>query len=119
MVLACELYCVYHAYSHVYSLHNFTFIRSTRGLYPTPYPWLQVDDYKVKIGHLQEAVKTHFSALTSLKQQCTALKKEKDDANRLIEEYKLKYSDLETGMIYECTMQLLLLETRIHIASIV
>ena len=62
-----------------------------------------MDDYKVKIGHLQEAVKTHFSALTSLKQQCTALKKEKDDANRLIEEYKLKYSDLETGMMYECT----------------
>ena len=38
------------------------------------------EDYKNKMNHLQEAVRTHFSSLTSLKQQAAQYRQEKESA---------------------------------------
>ena len=51
----------------------------------------QIEDYKVKMNHLQEAVKTHYSALTSLKQQASAWREEKSELERKFEEAKMRY----------------------------
>lgn len=56
-----------------------------------------IEEYKVKISHLQEAVKTHFSALTSMKQQATQLREERDKAMQKMEETKMRFQGLEVG----------------------
>jgi len=53
------------------------------------------EDYRAKVNHLQEAVRTHFSALTSLKQHANQLREDKDAAERMAEEWKTKYHELE------------------------
>jgi superoxide dismutase len=53
---------------------------------PLPYPTLpcrEKEDYKNKMNHLQEAVRTHFSSLTSLKQQAAQYRKEKEGSGPL------------------------------------
>lgn len=55
------------------------------------------ETFQSKIDHLQEAVRTHYSALVSLKQQAAKLREEKEDAERIAEEFRVKYSELETG----------------------
>lgn len=49
-----------------------------------------------KVDHLQEAVRTHFSALTSLKQQASVLREEKQSSDRTAEELRLKLQELST-----------------------
>ena len=49
-----------------------------------------------KVDHLQEAVRTHFSALTSLKQQASVLREEKQSSDRVAEELRLKLQELST-----------------------
>jgi Ca2+-binding EF-hand superfamily protein len=51
----------------------------------------------VQVDHLQEAVRTHYSALNTLKQQAAALREEKETVDRLNEELKLKLQELESG----------------------
>ena len=55
------------------------------------------DDLKAKVSHLQEAVRSHFSALTTLQQQAAQCAKEKDDALRKCEEMRLKYEEVESN----------------------
>lgn len=55
------------------------------------------EEYKTKVSHLQEAVRTHFSALTSLKQQAAQLREEKEAADQRCEEMRLKHQQLEAG----------------------
>ena len=50
-----------------------------------------------QIGHLQEAVRTNYSALNTLKQQAAQLREEKEELERVNEEQRLKLKDLETG----------------------
>lgn len=50
-----------------------------------------------QVAHLQEAVRTHFSALNTLKQQAAQLREEKELSDKLAEELKLKLGDLEVG----------------------
>ena len=57
----------------------------------------QRDTLMVKVDHLQEAARTHYSALTSLKQQAAQLREEKDNADKIVEELKLKLQETETG----------------------
>lgn len=52
------------------------------------------EDYKSKMSHLQEAVRTHFSALTSLKQQAAQYREEKENAEKKVEELHNKYQEL-------------------------
>ena len=60
----------------------------------------EIETYKTKICHLQEAVKTQFSALTSLKEQANQLRKDKDDQMRMAEEANLRSQDLQSGISY-------------------
>jgi predicted ribosome quality control (RQC) complex YloA/Tae2 family protein len=46
------------------------------------------------MNHLQEAVRTHFSALTSLKQQAAQYREEKETAEKTAEELRNKYQEL-------------------------
>ena len=39
---------------------------------------------QAKIDHLQEAVRTHFSALTTLKQHASNLREEKEKSDQLV-----------------------------------
>ena len=48
-----------------------------------------------KVHHLQEAVRTHFSALTSLKQHAAQLREEKEAAEKRCEEMKLRLGEME------------------------
>jgi Ca2+-binding EF-hand superfamily protein/FtsZ-binding cell division protein ZapB len=50
-----------------------------------------------KVEHLQEAVRTHYSALTSLKQQATQLRDEKEAAEKVAEELRTQMQDLQAG----------------------
>jgi chromosome segregation ATPase len=52
------------------------------------------EDYNSKMNHLQEAVRTHFSALTSLKQQAAQYREEKETAEKTAEELRNKYQEL-------------------------
>jgi DNA repair exonuclease SbcCD ATPase subunit len=52
------------------------------------------EDYNSKMSHLQEAVRTHFSALTSLKQQAAQYREEKEHAEKTAEELRNKYQEL-------------------------
>ncbi len=51
----------------------------------------------IQVEHLQEAVRTHFSALNSLKQQAAQLREEKEASDRKAEEFRLKLLELEQG----------------------
>lgn len=53
------------------------------------------EEYMTKVHHLQEAVRTHFSALTSLKQHAAQLRVEKEAAEKRCEDMKLRLGDLE------------------------
>ena len=55
------------------------------------------DDLKQKTDHLQEAVRTHYSALVSLKDQAGKLRQEKEAAENEVIELKAKYHELELG----------------------
>lgn len=55
------------------------------------------EEYRAKVSHLQEAVRTHFSALTSLKQHANQLREEKEMAEKKAEDLRLKYQELEVG----------------------
>jgi protein fantom len=54
-------------------------------------------DYLSKIDHLQEAVRTQYSALVSLKQQAAKLREEKEEAEKNCEDLRTRYSQLEAG----------------------
>lgn len=54
----------------------------------------QADDYKVRVAHLQEAVKTHFSALNSLKEQLTKTQEDKDAVMKRAEELTVSQAQL-------------------------
>lgn len=54
-------------------------------------------DYLSKIDHLQEAVRTQYSALVTLKQQAAKLREEKEEAEKNCDELRAKYSQLEAG----------------------
>jgi len=54
------------------------------------------EDLKAKVSHLQEAVRSHFSALTTLQQQAAQCAKEKEDALRKCEDMRLKYEEVES-----------------------
>lgn len=45
------------------------------------------EDCKNKMSHLQEAVRTHFSSLTSLKQQAAQYRQEKEGENQIFHFY--------------------------------
>jgi Ca2+-binding EF-hand superfamily protein len=58
---------------------------------------LERQDYVAKVDHLQEAVRTQYSALVALKQQAAQLREEKEAAERVADELRAKYSELEAG----------------------
>ena len=53
------------------------------------------EEYMAKVHHLQEAVRTHFSALTSLKQHAAQLREEKEAAEKKCEELQLRVGDMK------------------------
>ena len=55
------------------------------------------EDLLAKVEHLQEAVRTHFSALTSLKQHASQLREEKEEAERKAEEMRISLQELQAG----------------------
>lgn len=57
----------------------------------------QRQDDVAKIDHLQEAVRTQYSALVALKQSAGKLREEKEEAERQCDELRSKYSELEMG----------------------
>lgn len=54
-------------------------------------------DMKAKIDHLQEAVRTHFSALTTMKQTAAQLREEKEKSDQKVEELQLSLRELQYG----------------------
>ena len=57
----------------------------------------QRQDDVSKIDHLQEAVRTQYSALVALKQSAAKLREEKEEAERQVDDLRAKYSELEMG----------------------
>ena len=57
------------------------------------------EEYKSKIEHLQEAVKTHYAALVTLKQQAAKLREEKELAEKNVEELRLRLLENEKGSV--------------------
>lgn len=55
------------------------------------------EQLQFQVEHLQEAVRTHFSALTSLKQQASQLRVEKDEALQKVETLSLQIKEMEKG----------------------
>ena len=55
------------------------------------------EEYLSKVNHLQEAVRTHYSALTSLKQHAAQLREEKENAEKRAEDLQLKLKEVEAG----------------------
>lgn len=55
------------------------------------------EEYRQKIDHLQEAVKTHYSALVTLNQQAEQLRQEKLAAEQEANDLRAKYAELEMG----------------------
>jgi hypothetical protein len=55
------------------------------------------DDLRVKTEHLQEAVKTHFSALTALKSHAAQLREEKETADKRVEELRHQLKEIQSG----------------------
>ena len=52
---------------------------------------------QAKIDHLQEAVRTHFSALTTLKQHASQLREEKEKSDQKVEELQISLKELQYG----------------------
>jgi chromosome segregation ATPase len=50
-----------------------------------------------KIEHLQEAVRTHYSALTSLKQHAAQLRQEKEKSDKKAEDLQIKLMESQSG----------------------
>ena len=55
------------------------------------------EELNQKVDHLQEAVRMHFAALTSLKQQAAQVRQEREDSVRKLEEFRVKYEESEAG----------------------
>jgi chromosome segregation ATPase len=55
------------------------------------------ENYRGKLNHLQEAVRTNFSALQSLRQQAAQLREQKEEAEKKAEEMRIKSLELEAG----------------------
>lgn len=55
------------------------------------------EQYRLKVDHLQEAVKTQYSALVALKQQAHTMLEEKNAALHEMDALKAKYKELEEG----------------------
>lgn len=55
------------------------------------------EDLIAKVEHLQEAVRTHFSALTSLKQQASSLREDKEKSDEVAEDLKMKLQISNSG----------------------
>ena len=58
---------------------------------------MERQDYVAKVDHLQEAVRTQYSALVALKQQAAQLREEKEEAEKTADDLRSKYSELEAG----------------------
>ena len=58
---------------------------------------LERQDFVAKVDHLQEAVRTQYSALVALKQQAARLREEKEAAETVADDLRSKYSELEAG----------------------
>lgn len=54
-------------------------------------------DLLAKLDHLQEAVRTHYSALTAQKQQLAQAREEKEASDKLAEELRNQLQDLQAG----------------------
>ena len=54
-------------------------------------------DLLAKVEHLQEAVRTHFSALTSLKQQASQFREEKEETEKIAEGLRIQLQELQAG----------------------
>lgn len=55
------------------------------------------NDLQTKIDHLQEAVRTHYSALVTLRQQAAKLREEKEDAEKQVETMRNQQQELKNG----------------------
>lgn len=55
------------------------------------------NDLQTKIDHLQEAVRTHYSALVTLRQQAAKLREEKEDAEKQVEAMRSQQQELKNG----------------------
>jgi protein fantom len=55
------------------------------------------EELRAKVAHLQEAVRTHYSALTTLKQHAAQLREEKEEAEKKAEEMRMKYQELDAN----------------------
>eukprot|EP01036_Dinobryon_divergens_P027120 gene27120-35840_t len=55
------------------------------------------ESLQAKVEHLQEAVRTHFSALTTLKQHASQLREEKEKSDQLVEELQLSLKEVQVG----------------------
>jgi myosin heavy subunit len=55
------------------------------------------DDIQGKYEHLQEALRTNYSALTSLKQELAKLREAKEIAENTVVELRSKYQEMESG----------------------
>ena len=73
------------------------FINQAFGLQDVEQLEKERDELRSKTEHLQEAVRTHYSALVSLKEQAANLRKEKETAENECVEWKAKCRELETG----------------------
>jgi myosin heavy subunit len=54
-------------------------------------------DLLAKVEHLTEATRTHYSALTSLKQQAAQWREEKEKSDKYAEELRMNLQDLQAG----------------------
>jgi Ca2+-binding EF-hand superfamily protein len=55
------------------------------------------NDLQTKIDHLQEAVRTHYSALVTLRQQAAKLREEKEEAEKVAESMRNQQQELRNG----------------------
>lgn len=55
------------------------------------------NDLQTKIDHLQEAVRTHYSALVTLRQQAAKLREEKEEAEKVAEGMRSQQQELKNG----------------------
>ncbi len=55
------------------------------------------DELRAKADHLQEAVRTHFSALTSLKQQAAQFREDKEASEKQMEDLRYQLKDVKSG----------------------
>ena len=55
------------------------------------------NDLQTKIDHLQEAVRTHYAALVTLRQQAAKLREEKEEAEKQVETMRTQQQELKNG----------------------